>query len=98
MPNTRPLVASLAAAMSIGWLGIAVAQPTQPAPQEGVVCPPDVKGNPPGLGRNNSGDLSDKLTDSKGVICPPAGVDPDMPVNPPGGGRLRVIPPPRHAR
>jgi hypothetical protein len=38
--------------------------------------------------------LSDKLAESKGVICPPTGVDPDIRVPPPGGGELRVIPPP----
>jgi hypothetical protein len=38
--------------------------------------------------------LSDKLAQSKGVICPPAGVDHGMQVAPPDGGRLKIIPPP----
>ena len=38
--------------------------------------------------------LSDKLARSKGVICPPAGVDRDIHVTPPGGGELKIIPPP----
>jgi hypothetical protein len=38
--------------------------------------------------------LSDKLAQSKGVICPPAGIDRDMQVTPPSGGHLKVIPPP----
>jgi hypothetical protein len=38
--------------------------------------------------------LSDKLAQSKGVICPPAGVDPQMQIAPPSGGHLKVIPPP----
>jgi len=41
-----------------------------------------------------SGTLSDKLSESKGVICPPAGVDPGLTAPPPGGGRMPVIPPP----
>jgi len=28
------------------------------------------------------------------VICPPAAIDRDMEVKPPGGGQLKVIPPP----
>ena len=38
--------------------------------------------------------LSDKLARTEGVVCPPAGVDPDIAVPPPGGGRTPVIPPP----
>ena len=38
-------------------------------------------------------DLSQKLAQSNGVICPPA-VDPDMTAPPPKGGALKVIPPP----
>jgi hypothetical protein len=45
-------------------------------------------------GGGGSGPLSDKLAQSKGVICPPAGIDRDMQVTPPGGGQLKVIPPP----
>jgi len=28
------------------------------------------------------------------VICPPAGIDREMQVRPPGGGALKVVPPP----
>jgi hypothetical protein len=38
--------------------------------------------------------LSDKLANSNGVICPPGNVDPDMQKPAPGGGRMKVIPPP----
>jgi hypothetical protein len=38
--------------------------------------------------------LSDKLSESKGVICPPNGVDPKMAAPPPSGGNTPVIPPP----
>jgi hypothetical protein len=65
------------------------------APEPGVACPPDVGGEPPTVGGvPSSGLLSDKLAQSNGVICPPAGLDKDMQVTPPGGGRLKVIPPP----
>jgi hypothetical protein len=72
----------------------------QPAPKDraptdqGTACPPDVKGEPPTVGGGSSQPLSDKLADSKGVICPPAGVDREMQVKPPAGGELKVIPPP----
>jgi hypothetical protein len=38
--------------------------------------------------------LSDELSRSKGVICPPAEVDPSISVPPTGGGVMPVIPPP----
>ncbi len=63
--------------------------------EQGVTCPPDVRGDNPTVGRsNNSRSLSDQLAESKGVICPPAALDRDMEVRPPGGGQLKVIPPP----
>ncbi len=57
-------------------------------------CPPDSGTNPPTLGSGTSKPLGDQLADSKGVICPPAGVDPGMRQPPPDGGTIRVIPPP----
>jgi len=41
-----------------------------------------------------SANLSDELSRSKGVICPPAEVDPGISVPPKGGGVTPVIPPP----
>ena len=38
--------------------------------------------------------LSDKLAQSNGVICPPAGVDPEIHEPTPPGGTMKVIPPP----
>jgi hypothetical protein len=85
----------LIAAMSVALAGPALAQSTRDAPFEGgVTCPPDVKGEPPTVGNGGSKSLSEKLADSKGVICPPAGLDQDMQVRPPGGGQLKVVPPP----
>jgi hypothetical protein len=83
------------AATSLALGGHASAQSTRDLPaQEGVTCPPDVKGEPPTVGRSGSKPLSDRLADSKGVICPPSGLDQDLQVKPPGGGQLKVIPPP----
>jgi hypothetical protein len=53
-----------------------------------------VKGVPPTVGGPTPPNPSDRLADSKGVICPPSGVDPDMHVTPPAGGEIKVIPPP----
>jgi hypothetical protein len=81
---------------SIIWADAACAQPAREghaptAPD----CPPDVKGDGPVVGRGDqSQSLSDKLSASKGIICPPAGIDPEMHVPPPAGGKLKVIPPP----
>jgi hypothetical protein len=79
---------------SIVWASVAFAQaagdgstPAQPT------CPPDADG--PTVGRGDrSGTPSDKLAQSQGVSCPPAGVDPQMQVKPPAGGELKVIPAP----
>ena len=60
-----------------------------------AACPPGVGGNAPTVGSGQSGsNLSDKLASSNGVICPPAGVDPQMRVPAPQEGRTPVIPPP----
>src|SRR6266700_2843972 len=48
-----------------------------------AACPPDAGTNPPTLGKDTSKPLSDQLADSRGVICPPAGVDPGMRQPPP---------------
>lgn len=70
-------------------------RPGDQAPSNQAACPPGVGGNAPTVGSGQSGNLSDKLANSNGVICPPAGVDPEMHVTPPQqGGRMPVIPPP----
>ena len=79
------------------YAGAAMAQAPgneQPSPGQGAACPPDVRGEAPTVGGCSSEPLSDKLAQSKGVICPPAGVDREMQVTPPNGGRLKVVPPP----
>jgi len=89
------IITSMAAASMSGIAGPSLAQRTHdPVVEQGVTCPPDVKGDNPTVGSGSSRSLSDQLSQSKGVICPPAGLDRDMEVRPPGGGQLKVIPPP----
>ena len=38
--------------------------------------------------------LGDRLARSEGVLCPPAGIDPEMRAPTPDGGNTPVIPPP----
>src|SRR5882757_4413108 len=76
--------------------GAALAQPTTVPPEThpGSACPPGTGSNAPTVGQDSNKPLSDQLADSKGVICPPAGVDPEMRQPPPQGGTIKVVPPP----
>jgi hypothetical protein len=67
--------------------------PSQPSfPRD---CPPSAGINGPSSNETTgSRSLSDQLSQSKGLICPPAGIDPGISVPPIGGGRTPVIPPP----
>ena len=74
------------------------AQPKQPHPVPNTAttnCAPPSSTS--GSGQSGS-DLSNKLAQSNGVICPPATTDPGMQVAPPQGGALKVVPPPGRAR
>jgi hypothetical protein len=85
----------IAALIALAVANVALAQSrANPSPENGAACPPDTKGEPPTVGGGSSEPLSDKLARSKGVICPPAGVDREIQVTPPSGGHLKVIPPP----
>jgi len=73
----------------------------RPAPQtldpktcadEQRLRPPSTGNAPQSPGSNQT--LSEKLEQTEGVLCPPAGVDPDIGLAPPGGGKTPVIPPP----
>jgi hypothetical protein len=90
------LVALLLVALllPVGPVGAQTTDRDRLPPQQGAACPPDVRGNPPTVGGGSSQPLSERLAESKGVICPPAAVDPEMQVPPPAGGQLKVIPPP----
>jgi hypothetical protein len=70
------------------------AQTTMPDGRPRPDCPPGVGANAPSVGQDSKRTLSDQLAASKGIICPPAGVDPEMQQRPPEGGALKVIPPP----
>jgi hypothetical protein len=63
--------------------------PSVPQPE----CQRGAGGLAPGE-TTGSSQLSDLLSQSKGVICPPAGIDPGIAAPPVGGGRTPVIPPP----
>jgi hypothetical protein len=86
-------IATLSIPAAQAQLDRPVAPPTLSQPSNSRDCPPSVGNN--GLSSNEttgSRTLSDQL--SKGVICPPSGIDPGISVPPIGGGRTPVIPPP----
>ena len=90
--------AAISATILLLATGVAAAQttPTQPGPARPnsaakAPCAPS-GGN--GATTGSSENLSDKLANSNGVICPPNNVDQDMQKPAPGGGRMKVIPPP----
>jgi len=62
--------------------------PMQPAAPRGTVMP---EGTTTG---QRAEPLSDKLAKSDGVLCPPAGVDPEIRAPTPKTGNTPVIPPP----
>ena len=86
----RLTILIIAAFVGFAQGGVVLAQPADnTSPEQGATCPPDAKGEPRTVGGGSSGPLSDKLAQSKGVICPPAGIDRDMQVTPPSGGTWR---------
>jgi hypothetical protein len=62
--------------------------PMQAPPHSGIVVP---EGTTTG---QRAEPLGDKLARSDGVLCPPAGIDPEMRAPAPDGGKTPVIPPP----
>jgi hypothetical protein len=66
----------------------------QPPAQQDAACSPGVGADSPTVGSGESSNLSEKLAQSKGVICPPASADNEMAMPPPAGGRTPVIRPP----
>ena len=89
----RALFVALTALMTTG---IAAAQTTVPSGPDhpGAACPPGANKDAPTLGKDSGKPLGDQLAASQGVICPPANVDPKMHQAAPGGGAMKVIPPP----
>ena len=88
--------AFLIALASVVTFSVAAAQTTVPSGSDhpGAACPPGASTDAPTVGKDSGRLLGDQLADSKGVICPPAGVDPQMRQAPPEGGAMKVIPPP----
>jgi hypothetical protein len=62
--------------------------PMQSAPHSGMAVP---EGTTTG---QRAEPLGDKLARSDGVLCPPAGIDPEMHAPAPDAGKTPVIPPP----
>jgi hypothetical protein len=86
---------ALIVAMIVALGADAAAQsPDSAHPERAVSCPPGADPSPPKPGGDDPKPLSDKLAETKGVICPPAGLDREMQLTPPKGGELKVIPPP----
>jgi len=66
--------------------------PTKPVPPRGTVAPEG--STPEGSTTGQAGEpLGDRLAKSNGVLCPPAGVDPEMRAPTPDTGNTPVIPP-----
>jgi hypothetical protein len=77
------------------------AQTAPPQPSRAANCTPMQQPQRPGTAApegTTTGQarepLGDKLARSDGVLCPPAGVDPEMRAPTPEGGNTPVIPPP----
>ncbi|QDL96295.1 hypothetical protein FLL57_02795 [Rhodopseudomonas palustris] len=67
--------------------------PTACPPNTATVHPPG--SNAPGATTGESRQpLGDKLAESGGVLCPPAGIDPEIRAPTPDVGKTPVIPPP----
>jgi hypothetical protein len=60
------------------------------------VAPPNAPSPPPEKIAPTNGNLSNRLSQQKGMVTPPANVDPGMTVRPPqnGSNTTPVIPPP----
>ena len=72
------------------------AQTAPPSPAAAVNCAPmqPAPGSPDRTTGKAAEPLGDKLARSDGVLCPPAGVDPEIRAPTPDAGKTPVIPPP----
>jgi hypothetical protein len=79
---------------------IAFAQSPAPAPQAPLQMPECRRGASPAEPGETTGgtDLGDRLARSRGIICPPAGVDPGIAVPPRGWRHHAGDPAARHAQ
>jgi len=93
MKGTLALAAAILTAISISPLYGQNERSTPPSTQRD--CPPDVAPPPRSGETTGRAPLSERLSESKGVICPPKGVDPGIIEKPPpGNAPMPVIPPP----
>jgi hypothetical protein len=89
------VIAAVGAVVATAPLDFAQSQVPSPPARAPLETPECQRGASPALGETTgSPPLSDQLSQSKGIICPPAGVDPGIAAPPVGGGRTPVIPPP----
>jgi hypothetical protein len=98
--------AGVMAALSVSLLAVAVAaaqdrpppaQAPSTAPSGQQECSTEIDPTDRSNGETRGqggGNLSDKLSRSDGVICPPRSADREIVTPPPGGGMTPVIPPP----
>jgi hypothetical protein len=90
----------LVALVALPDIALAQAPPTPatatPAPSpNSASCANHDTAAPNGTTTDERGEpLGDKLAKSDGVLCPPAGVDPEIRAPTPEGGNMPVIPPP----
>jgi hypothetical protein len=96
----RCIIVGTMLAVAAGAPLCAVAQdrvvPPLLSPSPNAECQRQTGGLPPPAPGETTGsaNLSEQLSRSKGVICPPAGIDPGLALPPVGGGITSVIPPP----
>jgi hypothetical protein len=84
--------AAVMATVTIGTLAFAQSEAPAPRSTGPLQAAPECRS---GVGQiTGSVPLSDQQSRSKGIICPPAGVDPGIAIPPVGGGRAPVISPP----
>jgi hypothetical protein len=93
MLNLIVTVGAVVATAPLDFAQSQVSSPPAGAPLQTPECRQRGAGPAPGE-TTGSATLSDQLSQSKGIICPPAGVDPGIAAPPVGGGRMPVIPPP----
>jgi hypothetical protein len=95
-PGTRGSIARFLAIAVVlaGAMSAHCAAQSAPVPRP-AACPPGISKDAPVIGRDDPNQtLSEELAESKGIICPPAGVDSEMRLKPPQGGAIKIIRPP----
>ena len=90
----RLFPALLAVAIAGTTLGPAAAQNNTPQPGDPQRQVPETSCAAASNNERDQTTLSDKLAQSKGVICPPERLDSAIRKAPPAGGSIEVIPPP----